>query len=1718
MGEKLLAAQGLRVCARDVGGQKTLRSYWRNYFEKTDALIWVVDATDRLRMDDCRDELHGLLLEETGLHCDLFGGWRQHMAHGARRPADHPLGIIQRLAQRNGTRRGAGLVGHCEWRRGLQNPPTIQHLSGPLVRPRNRLGSQTPLGLSANCNPQTCITKVNIGFHAHAGAPTISIICTTRTRRSFNLATGSLVQIPASLFLLVVYECHGLKRHTATAIDNSSPHRSTTTRKEKDMSDEVSQFLEQVERLRGQQIEDDEARAREREEFLAAKRERQARREERARSISPQKSSPANTPSPRSSRRSFQVPDVTRLDSPSRTSASLPVGEDSMTPPGPPARDGKTAVEPDTRPIESSTSPMRTPTLSWQKRPASRGGARPLNVVAAQNATQRSLAGSQEPASATEESFSKDQIARALGSKDPSWFRQTADRGQSSAAFRRSQVEDEDRLDMSSVSAQLQGLSPANPISSSTSFHSPKHSPEPPSHSRLASPVALNFPRLDGATDEMQPSQESAPLSGRASPNRSPSPTKGLGGFVQSAMMKRSDSVKRWSVASPPGLTRADSAAAMRSARSSVHLGSSPHSTVRGDSTPTARPTSQHGDKPSELASISKSSSQMSIDASRGVEKDGDAGIPSSPSKTMDPRRWSPTKSSWLENALNRPESPKPSWTTSQPTWRNTANAESSRPTSVSHKHQVSIGGLMRQSAVGNVAKSNPTGLGGIYSPPPNANRPAYGHGSKPSITQRQSEPDSSKPDKMADGEGVKQAEEGISSASATKQMPVTSPPHLKPRPQTPPTTDFRSNLRQRPAEKEDPKSGEPEFKNVFGNLRKTKTQNYVAPDELRNNILRGKSALNVTDGPKRGERKDEFKDAILKKRADFKAAQSEGRGVTRTSSTAAEKHLPEGLAKRAELGKSVAAMAKKSDVPEIPTVTPTQKEDSQKPVTGPKRVPSGSAFSPKPPNAALRPETSPGTEKLRRVSTEPEAARTKTEPRATATLQKETSAPSKLAAHSRAGGGKLADRFNPGLAGMLARGPPPMATNGGRSCDETGDDNAKSSSGNAIEAPAPGPQLTHMTKGRARGPKRKAPTVAAASALSQTASQPPPAIAEAVKESKAAVQELPANEPGTEHGSANPAALDEKPTTPPVARPLESEASLEPAARPASRGRPLPLVPRPSASSSPAKASPQPEQEAFAATSPKKEDAKQIPRFLDENSSQDAQKDPATEPAWLRYRRAGSRSPTKLAEPPSPTKSDRDSLPSMRETSPRSPRFGVRSVPTSIPPLDEPVSPGGGPDRRVRPLSGLSGDGYKSPAATVSPARSPTKQTNEVSALLTRFFGPPQTRQAIKVDPAQILMNRPDTGDKVTSLGLQMFQILGDGKKLPVSPQNERVLFDQEMYVCAHNLINGAGKKVLEAYFWVGDEVPEASAEDAQLFVQREARSLGGKLVKFQQGKETAEFVQALGGVIIVRRGSSNKYDSLAPSMLCGRRYLGQVAFDEVDFTPSSLCTGFTYLVAKGGTCYIWKGKGGDVAEVSCARLVGMDMTLTGELIEYEDGNEPQSFWHLFEDNSPKPHSADHWRLKPNYEKYCSRLFCSDADSGQQVLNLRANQPVEIQIIELSPFSQMDLRPTNIYILDAFFEMYIIVGSHANNQYASFRNALDFAQEYAILASGMEDRPFVPVSTVVLEGIPRDLKRVFRKWDEGRSPTVMNASAGLKRGRSLRVVTLTQALLALGE
>jgi ADP-ribosylation factor-like protein 2 len=56
--------KGHKLNIWDVGGQQTIRAYWRNYFETTEGLIWVVDSSDTMRLEDCRRELQTLLGEE----------------------------------------------------------------------------------------------------------------------------------------------------------------------------------------------------------------------------------------------------------------------------------------------------------------------------------------------------------------------------------------------------------------------------------------------------------------------------------------------------------------------------------------------------------------------------------------------------------------------------------------------------------------------------------------------------------------------------------------------------------------------------------------------------------------------------------------------------------------------------------------------------------------------------------------------------------------------------------------------------------------------------------------------------------------------------------------------------------------------------------------------------------------------------------------------------------------------------------------------------------------------------------------------------------------------------------------------------------------------------------------------------------------------------------------------------------------------------------------------------------------------------------------------------------------------------------------------------------------------------------------------------------------------------------------------------------------------
>lgn len=61
---KSVKTQDFKLNMWDIGGQKTIRPYWKHYFDNTDALVFVVDAADVRRVEDAAAEFKALLEEE----------------------------------------------------------------------------------------------------------------------------------------------------------------------------------------------------------------------------------------------------------------------------------------------------------------------------------------------------------------------------------------------------------------------------------------------------------------------------------------------------------------------------------------------------------------------------------------------------------------------------------------------------------------------------------------------------------------------------------------------------------------------------------------------------------------------------------------------------------------------------------------------------------------------------------------------------------------------------------------------------------------------------------------------------------------------------------------------------------------------------------------------------------------------------------------------------------------------------------------------------------------------------------------------------------------------------------------------------------------------------------------------------------------------------------------------------------------------------------------------------------------------------------------------------------------------------------------------------------------------------------------------------------------------------------------------------------------------
>lgn len=56
--------KNFKLSVWDVAGQDSLRSLWKHYYQNTKAVIFVVDSSDKERIDLARNELHNIINDE----------------------------------------------------------------------------------------------------------------------------------------------------------------------------------------------------------------------------------------------------------------------------------------------------------------------------------------------------------------------------------------------------------------------------------------------------------------------------------------------------------------------------------------------------------------------------------------------------------------------------------------------------------------------------------------------------------------------------------------------------------------------------------------------------------------------------------------------------------------------------------------------------------------------------------------------------------------------------------------------------------------------------------------------------------------------------------------------------------------------------------------------------------------------------------------------------------------------------------------------------------------------------------------------------------------------------------------------------------------------------------------------------------------------------------------------------------------------------------------------------------------------------------------------------------------------------------------------------------------------------------------------------------------------------------------------------------------------
>ncbi|XP_061820679.1 villin-1 [Nerophis lumbriciformis] len=222
------------------------------------------------------------------------------------------------------------------------------------------------------------------------------------------------------------------------------------------------------------------------------------------------------------------------------------------------------------------------------------------------------------------------------------------------------------------------------------------------------------------------------------------------------------------------------------------------------------------------------------------------------------------------------------------------------------------------------------------------------------------------------------------------------------------------------------------------------------------------------------------------------------------------------------------------------------------------------------------------------------------------------------------------------------------------------------------------------------------------------------------------------------------------------------------------------------------------------------------------------------------------------------------------------------------------------------------------------------------------------------------------------------------------------------------------------------------------------------GKLIIFQGGTGRPGVASSVGGVRLFHVRGTSELNTKAT---------------EVAARASSLNTNDVFVLETAQACFLWYGKGCNGDE----RLMGKDVADSLSRRDKQlvmEGQEPAEFWMALGGKAPYASDKNLQREEPLHSP---RLFeCS-------------NQTGRFRMTEVDDFAQSDLDEEDVMLLDTWEEIFLWVGSAAN-QYET-QEAWSSAREY--LRTHPADRDLdTPVVSVKQGFEPPTFTGWFHAWD----------------------------------